>query len=82
MNPLGIALVFVVFWLVIGLGLFLFFYNLASLRRHSCSAVLARVVAVEPLRHNIETAVSVALLLIGVGMVYAGAYATYIVIYR
>ena len=79
MNPLGLGLAFVLFWVVIGLGLFITFSGLMGLGKGpAVSGITARHSATRLMRqfgHAI-------LLAIGLGMVVAGGYAIYAVIYR
>ncbi len=83
MNPLGLALAFVLFWAMIGLGLFLIFAGAVGIaRREDTVGLLARSVAVQGSRQAVELVVNGVLLAVGVALAYGGAYATYMVIYR
>jgi len=82
MNPLSIALAFIVFWLVIGLGLFLFFNTLAALLKHARAGVELGLLAPARVRHSLALVLDTGLLLLGMAMVAAGGYATYVVVYR
>lgn len=78
MNPVGIALAFLVFWSLVAAGVFLTVSSGNRLRR----------VAVR--QHgeviHVDTAAGVALVLhvvtlvIGLAMIFAGVYATYVVV--
>ena len=79
MNPLGIGIAFMLFWGLIGLGLFLTFAGFLGLgkapaahgitARHSASGALGQ------LGYAI-------MLLAGLVMLASGGYAVYVVVYR
>lgn len=79
MNPLGIGLAFIVFWAAIGLGLFLTFSGLIGLgnvrRTYGITA--------EHSATQLTVALTQALVLVaGLALLVAGAYANYVVLYR
>lgn len=79
MNPIGIALAFLIFWSLVAAGMFLT-VTAGNRLRH----VTARRQRGEVL--HVDTATGVALVLhvvtlaLGLGMILAGTYATYVVI--
>lgn len=83
MNPLGIALAFVLFWATIGLGLFLMFSSGVRLsRRRSSVGVVARFITTEGTRQAVDLLVNWVLMLIGASLTYVGGVAIYNTIYR
>ncbi|MBI4319159.1 MAG: hypothetical protein HY675_11770 [Chloroflexi bacterium] len=83
MNPIGIALAFVLFWAMIGLGLFLTFSGVVGLvRREDTVGIVVRSGTAQGTRQVAELIVNAVLLVVGLALAYAGAYATYTVIYR
>ena len=79
MNPLGIGLAFTLFWAAIGLGLFLSFSGFLGLgkarRVYGVTAQHSATQLVGSLTHAM-------MLVIGLTLVAAGAYANYVVLYR
>ena len=82
MNPLGMALTFVALWLIIGLGAFLFFNTLSAFFKHMRVGVVLGLLPAAKLRSNLAIFLDLTLLLLGMAMMLAGLYATYVVIYR
>ena len=80
MNPIGIAIAFVMFWGVIGLGLFLTATGIVGLAKKG--GIIGYAAQAENARLTASTAMYMIVLLAGLAMVYAGGYATYAVIYR
>lgn len=80
MNPIGIGLAFLVFWSLVAAGTFLILTAGGRLRH-----LTGRRMRVGEVAH-IDTATGVAVglhlvtLLIGAAMVFAGVYATYVVL--
>ncbi len=83
MNPLGIAMAFVVLWAMIGLGVFLIATAAVRLTKKEApmGAVATAMVAGET-RVQAKTVVSVVLLLAGIVLTYVGGNGIYTVIYR
>lgn len=82
MHPLSIALVFMFFWLVTGLGLFLFSNNLIGLVRRLKLTQVKGLIAMGYHRQAWLLGLNVLLALAGLVMMLYGGYATYVVIYR
>ncbi len=72
MNPMGIALAFLAFGLVSGLGVFIV---------GNTAPALVRSTGVSRMRAGAARFTYAGLLLLGLAMILAGAYATYKVIY-
>jgi len=83
MNPAAIAVVFILFWLVIGLGLFLSLTSLALLSRSwGTMGVRTKHRRAGPPGRSRGWGLHIVVALLGLALVYAGGYATYTVIYR
>ena len=82
MNPLGIALAFVVFWLIIGLGAFLFFNTLSAFFKNMRAGVVLGLLPTVKLRSSLAILLDLTLLFLGMAVMLAGLYANYVVIYR
>ncbi|TAK28888.1 MAG: hypothetical protein EPO21_21775 [Chloroflexota bacterium] len=80
MNPIGIAIAFVMFWGVIGLGLFLMATGVVGLAKKG--GIIGYAAHAETARMTTSTVLYMVALLAGLAMTYVGAYATYAVIYR
>lgn len=82
MNPIGIALAFMFFWVVLAVGLFLVVFSVRRLARHN-ELRRSSIVATQMLTGTSVLAyvVEAVLLVVGLAMVYFGVSATYIVIY-
>lgn len=83
MNPLGIAMAFVVLWAMVGLGVFLIATAAVRLtKRETPMGAVATAVVTGESKLRTETIVSVVLLLAGIGLTYLGGNGIYTVIYR
>lgn len=82
MHPLSIALGFMFFWLVTGLGLFLFSNNLVGLWRRVRINQETGIIAVGIRKQALLLGFNLVLVLAGLAMMLYGGYATYMVIYH
>ena len=82
MNPLGMALTFVALWLIIGLGAFLFFNTLSAFFKHMRAGEVLGLLPTAKLPSSLSILVDFTLLFMGMAMMVAGLYASYVVIYR
>lgn len=82
MHPLSVALAFMFFWLVTGLGLFLFSNNLVGLFKRVRVNQEAGFVAMGYRKQGWLLGLNLVLVLAGLAMMFYGGYATYMVIYR
>ncbi|GEM_PF-6725504 len=82
MHPLSIALAFMFFWLVTGLGLFLFSNNLVGLWRRLKATQVTALIATGYRKQTWLLGLNVLLAMAGLVMMLYGGYATYLVIYR
>ena len=83
MNPLGIALTFLLFGMLIGAGIYMALQGLGGLLRYQAFslAFMART-ETRSLRELATIFTDTILLLAGLGMIYLGVAWTYIVVYR
>ena len=81
MNPVGIAIAFVLFWALIGMGLFLTTTGIVGLAKKGTGIGYAARAEVAT-KQATGLMIYMIVLLAGLAMTYAGAYATYAVIYR
>ncbi|MDP2935216.1 MAG: hypothetical protein Q8O86_01860 [Dehalococcoidia bacterium] len=79
MNPLGIAMAFLAFGLVSGLGVFIVVNTLPAYSRELTAEV--GLVSTAHLRRSLAMFVHTLVLVVGVMLIIAGAYATYRVVY-
>jgi hypothetical protein len=79
MNPLGIGLAFTLFWAAIGLGLFLTFNGFIGLGK---ARRVYGITAEHSATHVVSSLSYAIMLVIGLVLVVAGAYANYVVLYR
>ncbi len=83
MNPLGILIAFLLFGLVIGVGAFLVISSLGALyQRRALHVSAIHMAGSYSLRDLAGVMTRMALLLLGVAMVYQGALWIYIVVFR
>lgn len=83
MNPLGIAMAFVVLWSIVGLGIFLLATAAVRLtKRDRAVGAVAQAVMVGEARARAETIVSVVMLVAGVVLTFVGGNGIYTVIYK
>ncbi len=83
MNPLGLALAFVVLWAMIGLGIFLLVTAGVRLAKMEMPlGAVAQAVIAGQARARTETIISTVMLLAGVTLAYVGGNGIYTVIYR
>lgn len=79
MNPIGIGLAFTLFWGAIGLGLFMTFSGFLGLGK---SRRLYGVTAEHSASQVASSLTNAVLLVAGLALVAAGAYANWAVLYR
>jgi len=81
MHPMGIALAFLVFWSLVAAGTFLLFTATLRLRRTGgrtmTGGATAHVTAADGLAIGFHVLVG----LLGAGLIAAGLYATYVVLF-
>lgn len=83
MNPIGLAMAFMLFWGMIGLGLFLMANSVVKLGRGNASlGLIAQTMTTGTGQMKMQTVVSLALLVVGVALTWVGANSVYNVIYR
>lgn len=82
MHPLSIALAFMFFWLVTGLGLFLFSNNLVGLWRQLRLNQETGLIATGYRKQTWMLGLNLVLALAGLTIMLYGGYATWVVLYR
>ena len=83
MNPIGIAMAFLLFWAMIGLGLFLMANSVVKLSRGNASlGAVAQAATSGSTLIKMETVVSLVLLVAGAALTWVGGVSVYNVIYR
>jgi hypothetical protein len=83
MNPLGIAIAFLLFGLVVGAGVFLVVNNLNGLySQRALHLSAAHTLESYSLRDMVALIGRFLLVLLGVAMIYQGALWVYIVVFR
>lgn len=82
MHPLSIALAFMFFWLVTGLGLFLFSNNLVGIWKQMKLNQTTGVIATAYRKQTWMLGMNLVLALAGLAMMLYGGYATWTVLYH
>jgi hypothetical protein len=83
MNPIGIALAFILFWAMVGLGLFLMANSLAKLGRQSGSfRAVAQAISAGATEVRVQIVVNLGLFIVGAVLAWLGASSVYTVIYK
>ncbi len=83
MNPIGIAMAFLLFWAMIGLGLFLVANSVIKLSRGTASlGLMAQAMTRGTAQVKVEAVVSMLMLVAGCALTWVGATSLYMVIYR
>jgi hypothetical protein len=80
MNPIGIALAFLVFWSLVAVGTFLLLAAAGRLRHLSARRVVGGGVAHMTAADGVAIGLHLVMGLAGALMVLAGLYATYVVL--
>ncbi len=82
MNPLGIAIFFIVLWSIVGAGLYLTFSRISALKNQQGPlGVTARLFLTERPSQVFSLIVNIVLLVVGLLMVVGGLYITFRIIY-
>ncbi|MDA8189029.1 MAG: hypothetical protein M0T85_12875 [Dehalococcoidales bacterium] len=83
MNPIGIAMAFLVLWMMIGLGIFLITTAAVRLTRGTARmGAVAQVAMAGQTKVMTETIINVVMLVAGLGLAFVGGNGVYTVIYR
>ena len=82
MHPLSIALAFMFFWLVTGLGLFLFSNNLVGIWKQMKLNQTTGFIATGYRKQTWMLGMNLVLALAGLAMMLYGVYATWTVLYQ
>lgn len=83
MNPIGIAMAFVLFWSMVGLGLFLMANSLVRLSRQSGSlAAVVQTIGTGTGEVRLQAMVNLALFIAGAVLAWLGGNWIYVVIYK
>ena len=83
MNPIGIAIGFVVLWIIIGMGLYLTCSRIVAINKQQAPlGFIARVFITDGPVQVVTLVLNLVLLAIGLMMILFGGYATYNIIYR